>query len=116
MDIVGEYAFRANTGELEAAARRAGAQSADDKKLFEACQDFEAIFIKQMLDVMRKTVHKTGLLDGGAAEEIFEDMLYDEYAAEMARTARFGLAETMYGQLTQSQRDALLGPTGVYTG
>jgi flagellar protein FlgJ len=68
-------------------------------ELYKACLDFEAIFIKQMLNVMRKSVHKEGLLDGGLSEDIFEDMLYDEYAQKMAQTAQFGLAETMYLQI-----------------
>jgi flagellar protein FlgJ len=68
-------------------------------ELYKACQDFEAIFIKQMLDVMRKTVQKEGLLDGGLSQDVFEDMLYDEYARKMAETAQFGLAETMYLQI-----------------
>jgi hypothetical protein len=46
--------------------------------LFRVCQEFEAIFIKQMLNSMRRTVEKAGLLEGGLAEEFFEDMLYDE--------------------------------------
>ncbi len=69
--------------------------------LYEVCVDFEAIFIKQMLNVMRKTVHKNGLLDGGFAEEIFEDMLYDEYSQKMARNAQFGLANILYNQLSK---------------
>jgi len=68
-------------------------------ELYKVCVDFEAIFIKQMLDVMRKTVQKEGLLNGGLSEDIFEDMLYDEYAKKMAQTAQFGLAETMYLQI-----------------
>lgn len=68
-------------------------------ELYKVCQDFEALFIKQMLNVMRKTVKKEGLLDGGMSEDIFEDMLYDEYAKKMAQTAQFGLAETMYLQI-----------------
>ena len=69
-------------------------------ELYKACVDFEAIFIKQMLSVMRKTVHKTGYLNGGFAEEIFEDMLYDEYSQKMARNAQFGLANLLYSQLS----------------
>jgi len=72
-------------------------------ELYKACVDFEAIFIKQMLNVMRKTVQKEGLLDGGLGEDIFEDMLYDEYAKKMAETAQFGLAETMYLQINHQK-------------
>ena len=45
-------------------------------ELYKVSVEFEALFIKQMLDVMRKTVKKEGLLNGGMSEEIFEDMLY----------------------------------------
>ena len=72
-------------------------------ELYKACLDFEAIFIKQMLNVMRKTVQKEGLLDGGLSEDIFEDMLYDEYEKKMAETAQFGLAETMYIQINHQK-------------
>jgi Rod binding domain-containing protein len=74
-------------------------QANRDDELFKVCQDFEAIFIKQMLSAMKKTVPKNDLLNGGFAEEIFEDMLYDEYAATMAKTARFGLSNLLYRQL-----------------
>ena len=72
-------------------------------ELYKVCLDFEAIFIKQMLNVMRNTVEKEGLLDGGMSEDIFEDMLYDEYAKKMAQTAQFGLAETMYLQINHQK-------------
>ena len=35
----------------------------------------------------------------GMAEEIFEDMLYDEYAKEFSKTKTFGLAEIIYNQM-----------------
>jgi Rod binding domain-containing protein len=68
-------------------------------KLYKVSREFEAIFIKQMLNVMRKSINKTGLLDGGMAEEIFEDMLYDEYAQKMAESGSFGIADMIYSQL-----------------
>jgi len=71
-------------------------------KLYKVSQEFEAIFIKQMLNVMRKSVAKTGLLDGGMAEEFFEDMLYDEYAEKMAESGSFGIADMIYRQLNTS--------------
>lgn len=73
-----------------------------NSRLYQVCVEFEAIFIKQMLNSMRKTVEKSGLLDGGLAEEFFEDMLYDEYAKKMAENANFGLAAMIYGQFQPS--------------
>jgi peptidoglycan hydrolase FlgJ len=69
--------------------------------LYKACQDFEALFIKQMLDAMRKTVNKQDdMLNGGMSQDIFEGMLYDEYAKKMAQTAQFGLADMIYRQVS----------------
>ncbi len=76
-------------------------KSSDPTTLEEACRDFEALFIKQMLDSMRKTVPESGMMDGGMAEDVFEDMLYDEYSKLMARTADLGIAEMMQQQLTK---------------
>jgi flagellar protein FlgJ len=87
-----------------AAARAEGSARVQPKidksrRLYKVSQEFEAIFIKQMLNVMRKSVSKTGLMDGGMAEEIFEDMLYDEYAQKMAESGSFGIANMIYKQL-----------------
>ncbi len=81
------------------------AASRNKAKLKKACSDFEAIFIKQMLDSMRKTVNKSGLLDGGMAENIFEDMLYDKYAHKMSETAHFGIKDILYKQLSGVQKN-----------
>lgn len=77
-----------------------GASSSDDEKLREATRDFESLFVKQMLNSMRKTVNRSGLLDGGMGQEIFEDMLYDEYAKNMTKTANFGISDMMFRQLS----------------
>ena len=88
-------------------ARKGGEAIDRSSKLYQACVDFEAIFLKQMLTAMRKTVPQDGLLDGGIGRDVFEDMLYDEYAASMARNAGFGLADTVYRHLTTSQAAAV---------
>lgn len=71
----------------------------EKKRLRQVSEDFEALMINQMLKEMRKTVNKTGLIDGGMAEQIFEDMLYDEYAKEFSKTKTFGLADIIYNQM-----------------
>lgn len=83
-------------------ADRAG--QGDDKKLKETCQQFEAMFIKIMLNSMRNTVQKSEMIDGGMAEDIFEDMLYDEYADKLSQAGNFGIGEMMYNQLNPSSQ------------
>jgi Rod binding domain-containing protein len=50
------------------------------------------------------TVHKGEMLHGGQAEEIFEDMLYDQYALEMSKNANMGMAKMLYDQLSTIRR------------
>ena len=81
--------------------RRANPPIDRNSELYKASQDFEALFIKQMLDVMRKTIHKEDdLLGGGIGQDVYEDMLYDQYAKKMAATAQFGLADMIYRQMS----------------
>jgi peptidoglycan hydrolase FlgJ len=71
-------------------------------ELYKACEDFESILIKQMLDVMRKTVPKDALLDGGIGQDLYEDMLYGKYAEQMAKSSSLGLARMIYEQVSRS--------------
>jgi len=83
-------------------ASAAGGATIDrSSKLYEQCQEFESLFVNMMLKEMRATVEKSGLIDGGQAEEIFSDMLYDEYAKDMSKNAGFGLADAVYVELSR---------------
>ena len=76
------------------------ANDPERKKLYNACVEFESIFVKMMLNQMKKSVDKSGFIDGGHAEEIFEDMLYDEYAKQISKNESLGLAEQIYDSLS----------------
>lgn len=76
-----------------------GLSTQEDAKLREACKDFEAILIKQMLDAMRKTVPESSLLERNQGQDIFEDMLYQEYAEQMADSQSIGISDMMYRQM-----------------
>ena len=87
---------------LLSAAIKEGRGSGDkvDKKLMDACIEYESIFVAKMLSVMRKSIQKEGWIHGGHAEEIFEDMLYDEYAHKISKTSNLGLADMLYNELS----------------
>jgi flagellar protein FlgJ len=82
-----------NAGKIEIA-------TDDEKKLFEQCQALETFLMKTLVNGMRKTVMKSELIDTGYAGEMYEDMLYDEYAKSFTENANFGLAELAYLELT----------------
>ena len=72
-----------------------------ERELRSACHDFEAVILKQMLDAMRKSVPKSGLLNGnGYADKMYQSMRDDELAKEMARGKGMGLGEVLYKQLS----------------
>jgi len=69
-------------------------------KLYEACMELETFLIKNLIKSMRSTVQKNKLIDTGFAGEVYEDMLYDEYAKAFSQNANFGFAEMAYRELT----------------
>ena len=69
-------------------------------KLYEQCEALETFLVKNLLNSMRKNVLKSSLIDTGFAGEIYEDMLWDEYAKEYTKKSSFGLAELAYLELT----------------
>ncbi|GHV86315.1 hypothetical protein AGMMS50230_19230 [Spirochaetia bacterium] len=74
--------------------------SENDKKLYEQCQALETFLVKNILSAMRKNVMKSSLIDTGYAGEIYEDMLWDEYAKDYTKNAGFGLADLAYLELS----------------
>ncbi len=91
----------ANSGGKDAAhAMKHGVVIDRTDKLYEQCRELESFVIKNLLEGMRKTVQKSGLMDGGFAGDMYEDMLYDEYATSLSKTAGFGLADQAYLELS----------------
>lgn len=68
-------------------------------KLYEKSLELEGYFVKQVLSSMRKTVNKGNMFGGGFAGNMYEDMLFDEYAIKMTKNAGFGLADQIYQSL-----------------
>jgi len=87
------------------AARSSAAKPAipdkEQARLRDACQQFEAIFLAQLLQKMRETVPKDPLLGDSRAKDIYNSMLDWELAQQIARSQSVGIAETLYRQLSR---------------
>ncbi len=71
----------------------------DETELKKACQELESVFLYQMIRAMRSTVPKGGLIDKGFGGEVFESMLDEEFARQMAMTGSTGIADLLFSQL-----------------
>jgi soluble lytic murein transglycosylase-like protein len=75
-------------------------ESASDKKeLKKAAEEFESLFVYQLLKAMRKTVIKSGLLGDGFGGDIFQSMWDEKIAEQVALHGRLGLAEMVIRSL-----------------
>jgi peptidoglycan hydrolase FlgJ len=74
----------------------------DIAKIKKLSSEFESVFMEQMFKSMRQSVQKSGLIDGGNAEEIYTSMLDSEYAKQMSGPAAGGLAQMIEKQLLQT--------------
>lgn len=103
MQSAGINREQAKTSAFEEALKSA-AESEDDKKIMEAAREFESYFIKMMLKEMRNTVPKGELIPRNNAEEIFQDMLDEEYSNNAAAGNGIGLAQMIFEQMTRGSR------------
>ena len=71
----------------------------DEAKLREAANEFEAIFIEQMLKTMRKTSLESDFIKKSEGEKLFRSMLDEQYAILSAKSGRLGLGEMIFQQL-----------------
>ena len=88
---------------LESSAALAGASPDSDGDAAlraEAAHEMASLFVYQLVREMRKMVPKSGLWDGGHAQEIYEQMIDERLAETIASSRQFGLAKIIEDQVT----------------
>ena len=100
--LTGQIYREKASGEGFKAALEAAVKQDDGVQLRKACEGFESYFLQILFREMRKTsLNAGGLFEKSNAEEIFEDMLYEEYSKTAARKGGIGLADMMTRQLSK---------------
>ena len=69
-------------------------------------EDFEAIFINQMMGAMFEGIKSDGPFGGGPGEAIFRSMMIEQYSKTIAAQGGFGLADAVKRELIQAQERA----------
>ena len=83
------------------------AKQNDDKALKEACQEFESIMLSMLYKQMKATVVKSDLMKDDPGMDIFQSMEDDELMERASKTGSFGLAESLYKQLSKQYGKAV---------
>lgn len=76
-------------------------QPSDREKLGEVAQQFEAIFLRQMLAAARKTDFGGNDLFGGQGEDTFREMQDAQFADIASKSGMIGFAGSIEAQLSR---------------
>jgi Rod binding domain-containing protein len=72
-------------------------------KIDKTAQDFEAVFISEMLKPMMETIEVDPQFGGGKGEEVFRGLLLNEYGKIISNQGGIGVAEQVKAQLIRLQ-------------
>ncbi len=76
-----------------------GADQDQKKELAKACEEFESLFVNQLMKQMRKTIPESELLPESQAKEIYTSMLDTQLASKIAKGQGIGLAKMMISRM-----------------
>ncbi len=79
------------------------ASPANEKELRKTAEDFEAVFIAQLMSPMMDSVKTDELTGGGSAEGIFRSMMVTEVGKSVAARGGIGIADNVYRELLKLQ-------------
>lgn len=81
----------------------AQAPSGGNKRLRAAADEYEAVFLSQMLETMTSGIKTDGPFSGGQAEGIYRSMLNQEYGKAIGKAGGIGIADAVYREMLRIQ-------------
>ncbi len=97
-----QIANTARAGQAERAAGRLRGPLADEQ-VRRAAEEFEAVFISQMLAPMFEGLETDELFGGGPGEDIYRSILVEEYGKAIARSGGIGIADAVQREILRLQ-------------
>lgn len=97
-----------NASRLEDKVRVAQSATGGKQKeeLRKVSQQFEAIFVAQLLKVMRETIEESGLTEGGFGKSTYTELFDQEVSLSIARRGAFGISDLLYNSLAGKLSDS----------
>lgn len=83
--------------------RPAAASQMSLQRMKETAEDFEAVYLAEMLRPMFANIEAEAPFGGGAGEKIYRDMQVDEYGKAIAKAGGIGLADNILREMIKMQ-------------
>ena len=74
-----------------------------DQEAREASEQFESMFLAQMLQHMSAGIKTDGPFGGGHSEGIYRSLLNEQYAEQMSKGSGIGIADAIYREMIKLQ-------------
>ncbi|MCC6598368.1 MAG: rod-binding protein [Alphaproteobacteria bacterium] len=97
--------MQASQAEVGKASKALSAQK-DKAKLNEAAQEFEAVFIAEMMKPMFEGISTDGEFGGGKGEEVFRSLLIQEYGKIISQSGGMGFSDQIREEMIRMQEQA----------
>ncbi|MCZ4280499.1 rod-binding protein [Kiloniella laminariae] len=68
-----------------------------------AAEDFEAVFLTQMLTPMFESLPTDGPMGGGSGEKVFRSLLVQEYGKSLSKAGGVGISDAVYREIIRMQ-------------
>ena len=106
MDIGDRISIQSQTRQAlsgSAAAQVQAASSPEQSRARAAAEEFEAVFLSQMLEPMFKGIETDGMFGGGSSEKIYQSVMLQEYGKALARSGGVGIADAVEREILRLQ-------------
>jgi peptidoglycan hydrolase FlgJ len=70
---------------------------------WKAAQEFESVFLAQMVAQMHQGIEANGPFGGGPAEETYRSLMHQELGRQMALSGGVGIAAAVYDEMVKLQ-------------
>ena len=77
--------------------------SAQQRRARETAEDFESVFLAQMLQHMNMGIDPEGPFGGGKGEEAYQSMVAEKYGEAITEMGGVGIADAIYREILRIQ-------------
>jgi Rod binding domain-containing protein len=101
---------------IQSAQIRTPAATGSKAQITAKAQEFEGVFITQMLGQMFEGLSTDGPFGGGQGEQMFRSLMLDEYGKQIAKQGGIGVADSVTRELLKHQEMAQAAANNAATG